>query len=63
MRMSLPFPPPLPLPMPPAVVEDMEVTAAGFNRLEVCVGSITLILTRTEAFRLIGLLERGASEI
>lgn len=62
--MSLPLPPPLPpaLPLPP-VHEKIEVNKVGFDKLEVRVGSITEIITRNEAFRLLGKLERTVGEL
>lgn len=61
--MSLPLPPPLPLPLPPALHEKIEIRKIGFDKLEVRVGSITEIITRNEAFRLLGKLEREAATL
>ena len=41
----------------------MEVTPLGFDKVEVRVGSVRLILTRAGAMRLVGLLERGAAMV
>ena len=59
--MSLPMPPPFnPLPMPP-VVEKVWVERVGHNALKITVVGDTL--TRMEAYRLIGMLEREAAKL
>ena len=41
----------------------MEVTPLGFDKVEVRVAGVRFVLTRGGAFRLIGLLERGAAMV
>lgn len=52
--------PPLPLPLP-LPRERIEVRKLGFDKLEVRIGDNTTTLTRIEAFRLLGKLEREAA--
>ena len=61
MKGPPPLPPRLPPPLP--LREDMTVTPLGFDKVEVRVGSVRLILTRAGAMRLVGLLERGAAMV
>ena len=61
MNSPPPLPPRLPPPLPPR--EDMEVTPLGFDKVEVRVDTLRVVLTRARAFRLIGLLERGAAMV
>lgn len=41
----------------------MEVTPLGFDKVEVRVGTLRVVLTRARAMRLVGLLERGAAMV
>lgn len=62
--MSLPLPPKPQLPLPPTGhVENITVRKVGHDKLEVRVYGITKIITRSEAFRLLGQLEREAETL
>ena len=41
----------------------MEVTPLGFDKVEVRVDTLRVVLTRARAMRLVGLLERGAAMV
>jgi hypothetical protein len=61
-----PLPPPRLPPLPPVVkplLDHIAVTHVGTGQLEVRIGSVVAIITRTEAFRLLGMLERAAPNV
>lgn len=63
--MKLPLPLPLPLPGKPITntASEVVITKLAYNQLQITLRKPSVLLTRTEAFRLIGELERIASTL